>query len=79
MDSWLEDDDNLEQWHDKISAKNRRVLMTKWTGQAWRELREDRDFFTKLFEKTGCLMTADGSRDDMIKPQGLEDYAFQTV
>ena len=29
MERWLEEDDNLELWHDKISAKQRRVLMTK--------------------------------------------------
>ena len=26
------------------------------------------------FEKTGCLITADGSEDDKIAPEGLEDY-----
>ena len=30
----------------------------------------------ELFMKTGCLMTADGLDDDMIKPQGLELYSF---
>jgi len=54
----------------------RRVLMTKWTGEAWREIREDKEFFTKLFEKTGCLITVDGSGDSKIQPQGLIDYAF---
>ena len=24
--------------------------------------------------KTGCLMTADGSEDHLIKPEGLKDY-----
>ena len=33
-------------------------------------------FAKKLFMKTGCLMTADGSDDDMIRPQGLEPYSF---
>ena len=32
-------------------------------------------FAKKLFMKTGCLMTADGS-DDMIRPQGLGPYSF---
>lgn len=64
MERWLEEDDNLELWHDKISAKKRRVLMTKWTAEAWKELSADKMFFTKLFEKTGCLITVDGSDDD---------------
>ena len=29
MERWLEDDDNLDLWHDKITAKTRKVLMTK--------------------------------------------------
>ena len=56
--------DNLELWHDKISAKQRRVLMTKWTAEAWKGLTADKLFFMKLFERTGCLITADGSDDD---------------
>ena len=38
MQMWLEKEENLEMWQDKISAKNRRILMTQWTGHAWREL-----------------------------------------
>ena len=76
MERWLEEDDNLELWHDKISAKQRRVLMTKWTAEAWKELTADKLFFMKLFERTGCLFTADGSDDDKIRPQALEPYSF---
>ena len=50
--------------------------MTKWAGAAWRVLMKDRDFIKRLFQKTVCLITIDGSDDDMIKPQGLEDYTF---
>ena len=50
--------------------------MTQWTGEAWRKLSSDKMFAKKLFMKTGCLMTADVSDDDMIKPQGLELYSF---
>ena len=32
MDKWLESEDNLELWHDKLSARERRILMTKWAG-----------------------------------------------
>lgn len=74
MERWLEEDENLDLWHDKISAKDRRILMTKWAGEAWTELSSNMDLFTKLFHKTGCLLTADGSDDDKIQPQGLEPY-----
>ncbi len=48
--------------------------MTKWTGEASQDLRRDKEFFTKRFEKTGCLMTVDGSGDEKIQDQGLKDY-----
>ena len=50
--------------------------MTQWTGEAWRKLSSVKMFAKKLFMKTGCLITADGSDDDMIKPQGLQPYSF---
>ena len=50
--------------------------MTKWAGAAWRVLVKDRDFIKRLFRKTGCLITIDGSDDDMIKLKDLEDYTF---
>ena len=52
----LEQDENLDLWHDKIGAKDRRILMTKWAGEAWKELSKDMDLFTKLFQKTGCFI-----------------------
>ena len=76
MDKWFEEKDNLELWHDKITTRQRRILMTKWAGAAWKELVKDKDFIKRLFQKTGCLITVDGSDDDMIKPQVLEDYTF---
>ena len=44
--------------------------MTKWTSEACRDLREDKELFTKLLEKTGLLMTVDGS--------GLWTMSFNT-
>ena len=46
MEGWLENDDILTKWHDKISATERRVLMTKWTGETWREISDDEEFLT---------------------------------
>ena len=33
MDKWLEEKDNLELWHDEITARQRRILTTKWEVQ----------------------------------------------
>ena len=41
-------------------------------------LREDKEFFTKHFEKTGCLMTVDRSGDEKIQPHGLKDHVFKS-
>jgi hypothetical protein len=30
----------------------------------------------RYFEKTGCLLTADGSRDEFVLPQGFDSYSF---
>ena len=76
MDKWLEKEENIDKWHEKLSAKERRILLTEWTGEAWSVLTQNGDLFKRLYEKTGCLMTVDGSGDERISPQGLEDYSF---
>lgn len=78
---WLEDDANSEMWygHEKgITSKDRRILITHWCGKGYKKLLsgEYRDFLLKAWQKTGCLMTADGSDDDLVKPEGLEDYVI---
>ena len=74
---WLEDDANSELWygHERgLTAKDRRVLITHWAGEAWNKfVSEEYDSFRlKAWQKTGCLMTADGTDDDLVKPEGLE-------
>ena len=64
MERWLEVDDNLDRWHDKLPARERRILMTKWVAEAWNKLKARKDIFWNLFEKTGCLITADSSEDE---------------
>lgn len=74
METRLEEENNLDKWQDRLSAKDRRILMTQWTGELWSELSNEQTFLKRLFEKTGCLLTADGSDDVKISPQGLENY-----
>ena len=50
--------------------------MTKWTGETCRDLREGKEFFSKLLEESGCLMTVDGSGEEKIQPQGLKEYVY---
>ena len=77
LDELLEDEENFDKWHRTISAKERRILMTKFVGQAWEELNEDySEMRKKFYQKTGCLMTADGTDDDKIQPEGFVNYNF---
>ena len=78
---WLELDENIEIWlgndECKLSAKDRRILITGWVGNAYRKASKDEKFQSMLyrsFEKTGCLITADGSEDEKIQPEGMPGY-----
>ena len=78
--NWLDDWDNVEEWYGaEIHMKNaseKYIFITKWAGNAYRQLnRASCDkFWGRLFEKTGLLITADGSEDDKINPEGLPNY-----
>ena len=78
---WLELDENIEIWlgndERKLSAKDRRILITGWVGSAYRKASKDEKFQSMLyrsFEKIGCLITADGSKDEKIQPEGMPGY-----
>jgi hypothetical protein len=64
-----------------IPVRKRRTLLTRWAGETWRELEEERkqaeergehSVFYKAFLRTGCLVTADGSGDDQISIDEME-------
>ena len=82
---WLEDDENVEKWLDnsetKLSAQERRILLTHWIGEAYRKFRSETYAASRYrcFEKTGCLISADGSEDSKIKPEGLHSYSPATL
>ena len=76
---WLDKEENAEKWYGNdgdFSAKDRRILITLWAGNAYEKLisKEYDNFRWRLFEKTGCLITADGSEDEKITAEGLPDY-----
>ena len=72
MDEWLDDDNNLTKWEDNaLTASDRRILhvLGIWYYKAVnRALVGDAKF--KYFQHAGCLMTADGTDDDLIKLEG---------
>ena len=76
FDDWMDKEDNLQKWEDgKITASEKRILITKWVGETWEIIFKSGKYDPdKFFEHTGCLLTLDGSEDHLIKIQGLPDY-----
>ena len=76
----MEQDENIDLWTEngdkKLDVKQRRILITQWVGEAFNTLMGEEYSKTRYrcFEKTGCLITADGSEDDKIAPEGLTNY-----
>ena len=59
----------------RISAKERRILFTKWVGQAWEEVSSNgKEMIKRSFTKTRIAVAVDGSQDDQINVEGLEEY-----
>ena len=69
MERWLEEDKNREMWHDKLSAKQRRILMTKWTAAAWEELSADRLIFKRRFRRLAALLQPMALRTIALDPK----------
>ena len=76
MDEWMEVKDNLEKWENgKLSASDKRILITQWVGAAWEKLFSDDSYHPgRCFERTGCLLTLDGSEDDKVNIQGFPKH-----
>lgn len=62
----------------RINASERRVLITKWVGRAWEELSTRTDMVVRSFVKCGISVPPDGSRDDEINLNGIEDYTVDS-
>lgn len=77
--TWLDSDENTNKWYglDQIvSASDRQILLTHWVGQAYKSLTGTTfdHYCHHLFQKTGCLLTADGIDDDLDQPKGHPSY-----
>ena len=82
LDAWLLNGDNVERWEsNKLTASDRRVLITHWVEEAAKQIDSDIRYRRRLFEKTGLEMTADGSDDNLINLEGIEQgtYSFMDV
>ena len=73
--TWLEGEDNADRWYGNMegfTAQERMILISHWAGSAYKELVSDKYkvFCWRQFEKTGCLITADGSEDNKLPLRG---------
>jgi hypothetical protein len=71
--------DHTDKYHERYTAGNftvwdRRVLLTKWVAQAWKELHEKyKNTIIETFQRVGLSLNPDGSEDHKIKIKGLDD------
>ena len=64
---------NLELYtNNKLSASDRRILITKWVGNAWSNLK--RDSIVRGFKKCGLTTNLDDSDNDQVKLEKLSEY-----
>ena len=73
---------NLEKWeHGKLSASDRRVLITHWVAKAGKEWQAAKRVITvqRGFETTGANMTMDESQDHKITLAGRRTTTFNYV
>ena len=58
LDRWLSIDDNLDEWEGKLSASDRRVMMTNFLATAMDTIlsEEKKEVCIGSFLRTGCLI-----------------------
>ena len=75
LDAWLMDAANLIRWESKMSAMERRILVTHLVARAQEYMMQPEMDSQRIscFERTGCLITTQvcPERDKKISPQGL--------
>lgn len=74
FDLWLENGENLERWESNdVIASDRRVLLTKWVATAVDTVENHPGYRFRLCEKTGSMMTSDGTSHEEINLEGLTE------
>ena len=64
--------DNLDLYvHGKFTASERRVLLSKWIGEAWEKVCTKPELITRGFRKCRISIAVDGSEDEVIKLMAL--------
>ena len=61
-----------------FNAGARRVLFTKWVGQAWEEVSTNSEMVIRSFKKVGIALAVDGSEDNLINIKDLDNYKIES-
>ena len=64
--------------HGNFSARDRRVLLTKWIGEAWEKTCANKDMVIRAFIKHGISVAVDSSEDEEININNIEDYEVES-
>jgi len=64
--------------HGNYSTKDRRVLLTKWIGEAWEKTCADKEMVIIAFKKCGISVAIDSSEDEEININNIEDYEVES-
>ena len=62
----------------KVDGKKRRIVITHWVREAYSKLmgNDYPELRWRRFDKTGCLITADGAEDSKVEPDSLTRYTI---
>ena len=68
-------EENMERWESKWTAAERRIMISKWVGNAMQFVMQPNNDSARIgeFERTGCLLTwlPNETHNLKIKPQGM--------
>ena len=73
LNAWLMEEKNMEMWETEkgMTAAQRRILISNLVSAANKEILKNDKLRIGCFQRTGMLLTLDGSDDNKIWPQGL--------
>ena len=54
-------------------------MLSKWVGEAWKEVFAKPEMITRSFRKCGITIAVDGSEDEIININGVDDHTVGSI
>lgn len=67
--------ENLDDYVKGRISASQKNLFTKWVGKAWEDISSKKDMIIFSFKKCGISVAIDGSEDDQINIESIQNYA----